>query len=101
MGELAVIFLLIAAPFATLFACGLLGWLFGAGVKSIAHSKYIAGVALLATVNGISFGGVELLTVSHSVPNDPIGGALHILLIIVPGCIGFLIGGLSGIRGNS
>jgi hypothetical protein len=97
MGGLEVIFLLVAAPFASLFAFGLLGWLFGAGIESIAHSKHIAGVAVLVAVNGVGFGGVELfLRASHPVPNDPIGGALHFLFIIVPSCIGFLIGGLNG-----
>ena len=98
MGEgiYAVMALYVAAPFASLFIFGLLGWLFGAGIESIAHSKHIAVVALLAAVCGIGFGGAELLDVSHSAPKDPIGGALHFLFIIVPSCIGFLIGGLNG-----
>jgi hypothetical protein len=96
MGGLEVIFLLFVAPCASLFAFDLIGWLFGAGNVSSAHSKLIAVVALLATVIGVGFGGAELLGVGLSAPNYPTGGALCFLFIIVPSCIGFLIGGLNG-----
>ena len=93
----------IVGPFLSLFVFGLLGWLVGAGIEAVTRSQLICAVA-------VALGTMAVLVSAYVVTNStafsywPYGsytGAVMGLAIVLPGSIGFCIGGISGATDRS
>jgi hypothetical protein len=68
----------------------------GAGLEAIARSRSIAVVGLLIVAVAIAIGGYLLLDRLNPNPASW-NGALALVFVLAPGCIGFVIGGMNGV----
>jgi hypothetical protein len=84
-----------ADTFACFIAFVIVGWLVGAVFASVVRSQVIAGACVLFLAGAIALGFFALINVyDYYLLRTP---AIALTFVIIPGAVGFVIGGISGV----